>query len=123
MLRIRAKNPLIEISGPDSHSSNPLIVRSVLRRCFRSGWHLPSQGVAVASQILCISTTLNKRNSNYIQLSVPVDTIHHARFSVNRKFSGTALLTAKRSSDLQLELLQIPLCGNLIDLRAQSLKL
>jgi len=32
----------------------------------RSGWHLPTavftdDGVAVASQILCISTTLNKR--------------------------------------------------------------
>jgi len=34
---------------------HPLIVRIA-----RSGWHLPLSGVAVASQVLCTSTTLNK---------------------------------------------------------------
>ena len=29
----------------------------------RSGWHLPQCGVAVVSQVLCTSTTLNKRNT------------------------------------------------------------
>ena len=32
---------------------------------YRSGWHLPVTGVAVASSILCISTTLNKRDLQY----------------------------------------------------------
>ena len=34
----------------------------------RSGWHLPGPGVAAASQILCISTALNKRKSICIKL-------------------------------------------------------
>ena len=40
--------------------NNPLIVR-----LHRSGWHLPCTGVAAASQILCISTALNKRKYFY----------------------------------------------------------
>ena len=41
-------------------NKNPLIVRFT-----RSGWHLPViDGVAVTSQILCISITLNKRSYN-----------------------------------------------------------
>ena len=32
---------------------------------YRSGWHLPVTGVAVASSILCISTTLNKKDLQY----------------------------------------------------------
>ena len=33
----------------------------------RSGWHLPLCGVAVVSQVLCTSTTLNKRNTVSVQ--------------------------------------------------------
>ena len=52
---------LIQIKNPSYRyeirriSQNPLIVRMT-----RSGWHLPHCGVAVASQVLCTSTTLNK---------------------------------------------------------------
>jgi hypothetical protein len=42
--------------------SDPLIARIPILGTARSGWHLPTRfGVAVASQVLCTSTTLNKR--------------------------------------------------------------
>ena len=37
------------------------IIKSLIVRVTRSGWHLPFYGVAVVSSILCISATLNKR--------------------------------------------------------------
>lgn len=49
-------------------NKNPLIVRFT-----RSGWHLPViDGVAVTSQILCISITLNKGNSKSIQYEIDI---------------------------------------------------
>ena len=58
--------------------SNPLIVRK-----FRSGWHLPMQtnlpGVAVVSQILCISTTLNKRKATQFLILFFVTLIHYRK--------------------------------------------
>ena len=52
-------------------NKNPLIVRFT-----RSGWHLPViDGVAVTSQILCISITLNKRKATIFNLKSLYDTI------------------------------------------------
>ena len=51
----------VRISGPDHRLSNPLIVRSLAQV---STFLQMNRGCRV-SQILCISTTLNKRNTLY----------------------------------------------------------
>ena len=44
----------------------------------RSGWHLPLCGVAVVSQVLCTSTTLNKRNTLcYFSLWENIPVVQH----------------------------------------------
>ena len=62
----------------------------------RSGRHLPqacTSGVAVASQVLCTSTTLNKRKVLNIQIMCMIE---HASNSVKFKFKNfNALKTVK----------------------------
>ena len=49
------------MSGPDKHLYDPLIVRSITPSELSLRWAPSIIGVAVASQVLCTSTTLNKR--------------------------------------------------------------
>ena len=48
----------------------------------RSGWHLP-YGVAVTSQILCISITLNKKIITILNFQIYLYNLHPAFLLVN----------------------------------------
>ncbi len=69
-------------------------------------------GVAVASSILCISTTLNKRKISLYEIESKTK-IHLYGVPVNTGFS----------SDLQFKFLQLPLGGHQINLCAKTLQL
>ena len=83
-------------NGLDRLLSNPLIVRFAVGN-YRSGWHLPKKGVAVTSQILCISITLNKGISSHMNFSYNLY-IHHFHPCVKHYFCFFALRIFSSSS-------------------------
>ena len=82
----------VRVSGPTIKS----ISKSSYCSITRSGWHLPFAGVAVTSQILCISITLNKRKFLQYSICLPSITIHYFAAFVNPLSGETSESPARR---------------------------
>ena len=85
---------------------NPLIVRRIIAQAGTFlGYLLISSGVAVASQILCISTTLNKRTKTNIKFSIIISsgeqTVNVRKYYISGKIS--VFLQQKDGKDRELK--------------------
>ena len=81
LFKIKVNKKRSAISGPEI-----LILKSSYCSITRSGWHLPASGVAVTSQILCISITLNKRKITILNFHI-ANIIHRKALNVKGFYS------------------------------------